>query len=97
MSFVFNPLDDSKNEADLKKKSDEIIQMFEFLTVNGQAKTLENVHDIDALDLDDDMEIITQPFDPKGVRDSFYFERKTKIGELTQLKPEEKFNYRNYV
>lgn len=55
--------------------------------MNGQARTLENVHNVDAIDLDDDMEVITQPFDPKGVRDSFYFERKTKIGELTQLKP----------
>lgn len=71
--------------------------MFEFLSVTGQAKTLGNVQNVNALDLDDDMEIITQPFDPKGIRDSFYFERKTKIGELTQLKPEEKFNYRNYV
>lgn len=41
--------------------------------------------------------MITQTFDPKGIRDSFYFERKNKISQLTEIKPDEKFNYRSYV
>ncbi len=52
--------------------------MFEFLSVNGQGRTLEKIYNGDVVDLDD-MEIITQPFDPKGLRDCYYFDRKNKI------------------
>lgn len=43
------------------------------------------------------MEIITQTFDPKGVKDQLFFQRKNKISKLTELKPEMKFNYSDYV
>jgi hypothetical protein len=59
--------------------------------------TLENVRNGDILDLDDDMAIISDHYDPKGLNDCFFFDRKNKIGELTTLKPDEKFNYTDYV
>lgn len=73
-----------------------MLGMFEMMTVNCNEKTLQksikktrNVYgDSDQEDQDDDgMDIITQAFDPKGVRDCVYFERKSKISKLTELKP----------
>ena len=75
--------------------------MFEMMTVNCGGKTLENVKNmgINEEDEEDDegMEVITQTFDPKGLKDCLFFERKNKISKLTELKPEVKFNYSDYV
>ena len=75
--------------------------MFEMMTVNCGGKTLENVRNmgINEEDEEDDegMEVITQTFDPKGLKDCLFFERKNKISKLTELKPEVKFNYSDYV
>lgn len=87
MSFVYTPHENMVLEVDLKKRSDDIIHMFEMMNVNGPGTTLDKMSD-DIYDLDDDMDIITNPFDPKGVQDQFYFNRRSKISELTQLKPD---------
>lgn len=46
---------------------------------------------------DDDMEIISHTFDPRGIKDRLFLEKKSKISKLTELKPEVKFNYSEYV
>lgn len=97
MSFVYCPVENVQLEADLKKKSDEIVHMFECLSLNTQGRTLSSLRE--GLDVDadlEDMESITQTFDPQGVRDSFHFEKKSKISQLTELKLNVKFNYREY-
>ena len=63
----------------------------------GPGNTLENFKNGDIFDLDDDMAIVSDHYDPKGLNDHFFFDKKNRIGELTTLKPEEKFNYKDYV
>ena len=46
---------------------------------------------------EDDMEIISHTFDPRGIKDRLFLEKKSKISKLTELKPEVKFNYSEYV
>ena len=96
MSFIYAPTNDMQVDAELKKRSDEIIMLMEELHVGG-ANTLESVKSQDIFDLDDDMAIVSDHYDPKGVNDCFFFDRKNKIAELTTLKPDEKFNYRDYT
>lgn len=43
------------------------------------------------------MAIISDHFDPKGINDRLAFDRKSRIAELTTLKPYEKFDYRAYA
>ena len=43
------------------------------------------------------MAIVSDHYDPNGLNDHFFFDKKNRIGELTTLKPEEKFNYKDYV
>lgn len=59
--------------------------------------SLENVRNGDILNLDDDMAMISDNYDSRGLDNCFFFDRKDKIGELTTLKPDEKFDYKNYV
>ena len=63
----------------------------------GGADTLESVKSGSPFDIDDDMAIISDNFDPRGLDERFFFDRKNKIAELTTLKPDEKFNYREYT
>ena len=70
--------------------------MMEEMHVGG-ADTLESVKSGSMFDIDDDMAIISDNFDPKGLDERFFFDRKNKIAELTTLKPDEKFNYREYA
>ncbi len=95
MSFVYAPSNDVQIDAELKKRSDEIIMMFEEMHVGGN-DTL-SVRSGNIFDLDDDMAIISNNYDPKGLNDRFFFDKMNKIAELTALKPEEKFNYREYT
>jgi hypothetical protein len=82
MSFVYNPMLNPHLELDLKKKSDMIIGMFESMTISDPMNGLNNVQkSIDPFD--DDMELITKPYDNKGVENAFYFEKRDKISELT--------------
>ena len=73
-----------------------IIGMFESMTISDPAHTLQKVQKSNDF-FDDDMEEITKPYDKNGVENVFYFDKKSKINDLTQLKPEEKFNYCDYV
>jgi hypothetical protein len=79
----------------LKKESNEIIMMMECMHVGGEESEKSQVGV--AIDLDDDMAIISDHFDPKGINDRLAFDRKSRITELTTLKPHEKFNYRAYA
>lgn len=71
------------------------------MTVNCGGKTLESVGNfrVDEEDGEDDdgMETITHTFDPKGQKDRLFFQKKSKISKLTEVKPEVKFNYSEYV
>ena len=96
MSFVYAPVNHMQIDAELKKRSDEIIMMMEEMHVGG-ADTLESVNSGSLLDSDDDMAIISNNYDPRGQDKRFPFERKDKIAELTTLKPNEKFNYSQYT
>lgn len=96
MSFVYNPMLNPHLELDLKKKSDMIIGLFESMTISDPVNTLQNMQKSND-SFDDDMELITKPYDKNGNENAFYFDKKSKISELTQLKPEEKFNYSEYV
>lgn len=63
----------------------------------GGIDTLESVKSGSLFDMDDDMAIISDNFDPRGLDERFFFDRKNKIADLTTLKPHEKFNYRDYT
>lgn len=40
-----------------------------------------------------DMEMITQGYDPTGKSDKLIFKKKNKLAELTEVDPNKKFNY----
>jgi len=69
------------------------------MSINCDGKTLESVKnsklngDSDDEDDDEGMEMVSHAFDPRGLKDSLFLERKNKISKLTELKPEVKFNY----
>ena len=43
------------------------------------------------------MALIGQSYDPNGRNDRLVFDRKNKISDLTQLKPDERWNYTDYA
>ncbi len=69
----------------------------ETLHVGPEGTTLDNPKSGDLFDLDDDMAIVSDMFDPKGVNDRLIFDKRNRISELTTLKPDEKFKYSDYV
>lgn len=79
----------------LKKESNEIIMMMECMHVGGEESEKSQIGV--AIDQDNEMSTILDHLDPKGIDDRLAFDRKSRIAELTTLKPNEKFNYREYA
>jgi hypothetical protein len=79
----------------LKKESNEIIMMMECMHVGGEESEKSQIGV--ANEPDNDMAIFSERFDKNGINDRLAFERKSRIAELTTLKPNQKFDYRAYA